>query len=274
MTVAARSKTTDKRFYGLYEGIVTLVTDDGANEGRVRIKLPWFDEEMETELCRVCHLYAGNGFGSFFIPEEGTEVLVSFIQGDLRYPVILGGLYNGKDKPPTNRTTDLDQKIILTKAGHEFLMDDSTGKERIRLTTKGGHVADLSDQDQKVSITTTQGQTLVMDDAATKITIETAASQAVELDGQGNTVTIKTPAGQSITLDGNSGAITLTGPATLNLEATSIGLGGSAATQPLVLGTLFTALFNAHVHTTAFPVTSPPVTPMTPAMLSTVSKTV
>ncbi len=36
-------------------------------------------------------------------PEEGDEALVAFEHGDIRHPVVLGGLDNGKDKPPTHR---------------------------------------------------------------------------------------------------------------------------------------------------------------------------
>ena len=47
--------------------------------------------------------YAGNGYGAFFVPEVGDEVLVAFTHGDMRMPIILGGLYNGVDKPVTYR---------------------------------------------------------------------------------------------------------------------------------------------------------------------------
>src|ERR1044072_5241274 len=109
MSGESRTRTTDKRFYGVYEAIVTAVND---TEGRVRVKFPWFDDQMETELARVRQAYAGNGYGAFFIPEVGDEVLVAFIQGDMRLPIILGGLYNGKDQPPTNRSDAIDQKMI------------------------------------------------------------------------------------------------------------------------------------------------------------------
>src|SRR5262249_49420049 len=212
----ARSLSTDQRYYGVYEALVSDVNDP-ANEGRVKIKMPWFDEQMETEWCRVRQFYAGNGYGAFFIPEVGDEVLVAFIQGDMRLPIILGGLYNGADKPPSHRASDKDQKMIRTRGKHEILLDDTAGKERVRIKTQGGHEADLNDQDKKITIRTTGGQTL-------------------ELDDQGNKVTISTPAGQSIKLDGNTGMITLSGPMTINLEATSLSLGGAAATQHLVLG--------------------------------------
>jgi phage baseplate assembly protein V len=128
-----RSQTTDKRFYGLYEALVTAVNDAEEKQGRIKVKFPWFDEQMETEWCRVRQFYAGNGYGAFFVPEIGDEVLVAFIQGDMRFPIILGGLYNGQDKPPTYRADDKDEKLIRTKGGHQITFDDTSGKEKITI---------------------------------------------------------------------------------------------------------------------------------------------
>jgi phage baseplate assembly protein V len=122
MTMVARSRSTDQRYYGVYEGIVSNVDDPG-QEGRVKIKMPWFDHEMETEWCRVRQFYTGNGYGAFFIPEVGNEVLLAFIQGDMRQPIILGGLYNGVDKPPT---LDPRERVIRSKNGHKIHFVDST----------------------------------------------------------------------------------------------------------------------------------------------------
>lgn len=137
MTLVARARSADKRYFGVAEGVVTDVDDPG-KEGRVKVKFPWFDERMETEWCRVAQIYAGNAYGAFFIPEVGDEVLVAFVHGDMRIPIILGGLYNGKDKPPTFRAEDRNQKMIKTKAGHEITLDDTGGSEKIVIVDKSG----------------------------------------------------------------------------------------------------------------------------------------
>ena len=82
------------------------------------------------------------------------------------------------------------------------------------------------------------------------------------------------PLAPTITLDGNGNSITVKG-ATVTLDAANVKIGGAGAVQPLVLGTLFMTLFNVHTHTTTAPgtPTSPPLTPMTPAQLSTIAKT-
>jgi uncharacterized protein involved in type VI secretion and phage assembly len=252
----SRSRSTDKRYYGVVEGIVTAVNDEG-HQGRVKVKFPWFDGQMESEWCRVRQFYAGNGYGAFFIPEAGDEVLVAFIHGDMRLPIILGGMYNGVDKPPTQRTAEQDQKLIRTKGNHEILLDDSQGKQRVRIKTQGGHTFDLGDVDQKVTLQSNAGQTVVIDDSANNITLQTGGS-SVKMDA--------------------SGTITLTGT-TVVLSAPSVALGGSSAAHPLVWGDVlmtWLATLGMHTHLCTAPATpsGPPIVVAPPVgMISPVSKT-
>jgi len=234
MPATPRSRSTDQRYYGVAEGLVTNV-DDPQKLGRVKLKFPWFDPQMESEWCRVRQFYAGNDYGAFFIPEVGDEVLVAFIHGDMRLPIILGGLYNGKDKPPSSRQgSTKDEKLIRTKGKNEILMDDSSGKKKIRIKTEAG--------------------------------------QTVEMEDTGNKITIKTATGQSIIIE--PGKITLEATQII-LSGSDIKLGGAGATQPVVLGQALLAAFNAHTHISNIPTlpTGPPVPPLTPAVLSTISKT-
>ena len=81
-------------------GIVTNNEDPGGL-GRVKLFLPWPSDENETDWARVCTPMAGKERGIFFLPEVEDEVLVVFEHGDPRRPVVLGGLWNGVDKPPS-----------------------------------------------------------------------------------------------------------------------------------------------------------------------------
>ena len=250
MNPVSRTRTTDKRFYGVVSGIVTDVQDDG-QEGRVKVQFPWFDDQMETEWCRVRQFYAGDGYGAFFVPEVGTEVLVAFIHGDMRMPIILGGLYNGHDKPPTNRTSSQDQKMVRTKGGHELLFDDSNSEQRVRIKTKGGHTADLDDTGKKITIQSSGGQSVTIDDSSNDISIQVGAS-TVKLD--------------------SSGSITLTGMS-VSVDGSSVSL-GTGASHPLVWGDVLMLWLSTHVHTCTAPgaPSSPPIVPPS-GMLSMVSKT-
>lgn len=167
-----RAQSTDKRFFGVVEAIVVDVLDP-EKEGRVKVQFPWFDEDMVTEYSRVCQLYAGNGYGALFVPEVGDEVLVGFIHGDMRMPVILGGLYNGKDKPSSHRQKTKDQKLIRTKAGHEVVFDDHDKK--VTLKTAAGLAVELDDNPKKVTVKTASGQSVVLDGSSSTITIEASS---------------------------------------------------------------------------------------------------
>jgi uncharacterized protein involved in type VI secretion and phage assembly len=229
-----RSRSTDQRYYGLVEAIVEEV--EGDDECRVKLSFPWFDAGTVTDWCRVGQLYAGNGYGTCFVPEKGDEVIVAFVHGDMRFPIVLGGLYNGVDKPPTARTDGRDQKMIRTKHGHELVFDDQSGQAAVRVTSAAGHVVELDDQGKAIRVRAAGGGSVsVLADG--DITLESKAS-----------VTLKAPA--------------------VTLRASSVDIGGDA-TQPVVLGTNLLTTLGTHVHQAGPVTTTPPVPPPTPSILST-----
>jgi phage baseplate assembly protein V len=175
----SRTRSTDQRFFGVFEAIVEEVADD-AREGRVKLSFPWFDPTMVTDWCRVAQLYAGNGYGSLWVPEEKDEVVVAFVHGDMRRPVVLGGLYNGSDKPPTYRAEDRDQKVLRTKAGHRIEFDD---REK-RVTVAAASGATITLDEGKGEITVDAGQKLTL----TATTIDVTATGDLTLSGA--TVTV------------------------------------------------------------------------------------
>jgi len=44
--------------------------------------------------------------GSAGLPDVGDDVLVAFMFGDIRRPIIIGSLWNGKDVPPVGSNSD------------------------------------------------------------------------------------------------------------------------------------------------------------------------
>ena len=58
-----RSRTTDQRFYGVFEGIVTRVGDE-LQEGLIKVTLPWLDSHTESDWSPIVQLLAGPGHGS------------------------------------------------------------------------------------------------------------------------------------------------------------------------------------------------------------------
>ena len=91
-----------KALFGVYPAQVTDVRDPD-NQGRVKVRLPWLDKAVTGPYeawARLATLMAGNGRGSWFVPDPGDEVLVAFEQGDTRAPYVIGSLWNGVDHPP------------------------------------------------------------------------------------------------------------------------------------------------------------------------------
>jgi uncharacterized protein involved in type VI secretion and phage assembly len=156
-------------FHGVAEG--TVIKND-LPRGHVLVKLRSLAGKRSLK-CRVLQPYAGDGFGTFFIPEVGSEVLVACTHGDLRLPVVLGGLWNGEDKVPAERTQDQDPKLLKTKGGHQILLDDSANAQKITIVDSGGR------------------NRIVIDTAGDSITIETGGTlrlraSDIEIEAQGN----------------------------------------------------------------------------------------
>ena len=71
--------------------------------GRVKVKFFWDREGKADENSSAWIRVAQNnpaGTPGFSLPEVGDEVLVTFEHGDIDRPVVIGALWNGKDKPP------------------------------------------------------------------------------------------------------------------------------------------------------------------------------
>lgn len=251
MTGTSRATANDRRFYGVVTALVRRI-EDPEGLGRVTVVYPWFDDgRTESDWCRVTQPYAGPDYGAVFVPEEDTEVLVAFEHGDMRFPVVVGGLYNGEQKPPTARK-DEDRKMLRTKHGHELVFDDKSGSQAVWLKTKDEHEIKIDDTNGKITATTKNGPSITIDKTGT--------------------LTIDTGTGQKITLNGS--AVTIEG-ASVTLSSSQISL-GQGASEPLVLGRTFLNLFNSHVHTCTAPgsPSSPPAIPLlAPLVLSNVTKT-
>lgn len=210
----SHSRSTDRRFVGLMPAVVVDVNDDG-KQGRVKVNFPWFDGGASTTTwCRVVQSHAGAGYGTFFVPEVGTEVCVGFGHGDMREPIVVGAFYNGQDKPATWRADDKDQKAIRTPKGHELVFDDTDDAHAITLTTGAGHRLTLDDENEKVELKTKDGHHVEIDDGGDVIRITHKGGTRFELQASKATleandidlvgiVHCKGPGGTTTTINGN-----------------------------------------------------------------------
>jgi phage protein D/phage baseplate assembly protein gpV len=130
---------------GLTIGIVTDNNDHEGELNRVKLRLPYLSDTDETDWARVVQPGAGAMRGLNCLPEINDEVLVGFEHGDIRRPYVIGGLWNGKDKPPMNSTNSLlldGSKVVsrsfTSRKGHTITIVDGTqdSKDEISLKLK------------------------------------------------------------------------------------------------------------------------------------------
>jgi uncharacterized protein involved in type VI secretion and phage assembly len=126
-------QSDDGRITGVVIGIVTN-NKDPDRLGRVRVRFPWLSASTESHWARVATPMAGNGRGLYFLPEVDDEVLVLFERGDVRFPFVIGALWNGKDQAPADNGDGKNAlRVMKSRSGHLIRFDDSENARKIEI---------------------------------------------------------------------------------------------------------------------------------------------
>lgn len=155
---------------------------DPENRNRIQLRIYNLDgiaDQDATVWARVAVPFAGNNRGAFFIPDVGDEVLVVFLLGDSRFPVVLGGLWNGHDSSPDSlggSGDSVDRWTLTGKAGTKIAIIEDNSGPTIQLTTPG-----------KLSGTMT-------DSGGGSIEFKNSTQTSIKIDSSG--ITINAPTGQ------------------------------------------------------------------------------
>ena len=149
---------------GVYTASV-LDNRDREDLARVLVRVPGV---ADTGIwARVATMMAGRNRGTMFIPDVGDEVLVAFERGDLRLPYVRGALWNGTDKPPVSSADAATTRMIRSRSGVTFRIDDKA---------------------TSLVIETPGGQRITLDDSAGSVRIEDANGNSVTLATSGITI--------------------------------------------------------------------------------------
>ena len=142
---------------GVHIGIVTDNKEGDGNPGyRVKIKLPWLSADDVTFYARIAVPMAGNKRGTYFLPEVDDQVLVVFEHGDIARPLVIGALWNGKDKPPDSNSDGSNKKrTMVSRQGDTIEFDDDGGK--ITIKDGGGAGSIIIDKQNKITFEAKQG---------------------------------------------------------------------------------------------------------------------
>jgi uncharacterized protein involved in type VI secretion and phage assembly len=166
---------------GVLVGVVTNL-DDPESLGRVRVRLPNFDNQ-NTYWARIASPMAGRGRGVLFRPEVDDEVLVCFEHGDPRRPYVLGGLWSSADTPPSDGgKTENDWRSITSRSGHVLKFNDKDGSETIEIIDKSGNNSIVIDTSSN-QITIKSGQSIKVEAPTIEVTGTTSVKvKAPQID--------------------------------------------------------------------------------------------
>lgn len=155
------------RYFGVYPAIVTDITKDSQNLGRIELKFPWLggDGADVRALATLCTPYADGDQGFEMIPAVDSQVVVAFEAGHLSRPYIIGACWNGRESLPENPTATNNKRLIKTRSGSLLEFDDTDGAAKVTLSMQSGHTLVLDDGAQEVKLTHSNGCLLKMNGA-------------------------------------------------------------------------------------------------------------
>jgi len=164
---------------GLQTGVVKKIDQDPGGEFRIQVTLPLVQGGTSSVWARLACLYASNAFGTAFYPEVGDEVIVSFMNEDPRFPVVLGSVYSSKlaaAYPPDEKNTI---KGLKTRSKMELTFNDED--KIVTVKTPGGHVFVMDDKEGSISLTDSNKNSMVLGKSG--ITIDSASDIAIKAKG-------------------------------------------------------------------------------------------
>lgn len=109
--------------------------------GRIKVLMHWDRLSDENERAswwvRVAQTWAGAGWGSMVIPRIGMEVVVDFLEGNPDRPLVVGCVYNGKNRPPYELPAEKTKTTIKSNSSiggggfNEIRFEDRASQEEV-----------------------------------------------------------------------------------------------------------------------------------------------
>lgn len=238
-----------------------IFTDE---HGRIKVQFPWdrggqFGPDASC-FVRVVQPWAGNGWGTMFIPRVGMEVTVTFVDGDPDRPIVTGCLYNGLNRPAGSMPGDRTRggiKSNSTPGGggfNELRFDDSAGGEEVYLHAQkdmnqvigNDHTTTIANM-QVNEVGADQTQTIAgnqIESVGADQTLTVAANQAVSVSAS---QTLDVSANQTVKV-GGAHKKTITGPSSVDISGSQTTSVKGGVTQT-VLGGKTTTITGPQTHT-------------------------
>lgn len=177
---------------GLQVGVVTALAGDPVGDERVRVRLPMASPDAPGAWARLCTDAAGPDRGRVFRPEIDDEVVLGFLHGDPRHPVVLGAVHSAGRVSPIAAADENDEKGYVSRAGIRWTVSED--KPALRFETPAGRIVELDDDGGVIRLADGDGNAVTL--GAEGVSIETGGDLKIEVGGA---VTI---AGAEVALSG------------------------------------------------------------------------
>ena len=206
-----QTRVAEEESNRVYEAVIGIVTDikDEAKLCRIRVKMPILPPGNEKSWWATwVSLGGGKDRGWFSLPEVDDEVLVMFEHGDIGRPLIIGALWNGKDKAIDNNSDGKNaRRVIKSKTGHKITFEDV---EQFILIEDGAGTATvkIDGKNNKIEFTAAQGDVAIQcKDDLTILAGEIAITAKGNCDLMGKSGGVNASATATIKIDGNMVAL-------------------------------------------------------------------
>jgi uncharacterized protein involved in type VI secretion and phage assembly len=199
MSLLVRENSVQMLGSAAFLGTVVSVKDS-LSLNRVQVRIYNTDGVTDQDgpvWARVAVPFAGGSRGGFFIPDVGDEVVIVFLAGDPRFPIIVGSLWNGSDSAPETlggSGDSVDRWTITGKAGTRIaIVEDSSGPT-IKFSTPSGLMGTMTDSGGgSIEFTNTSQTSVKIDSSGVTINAPTGTVQitaASEVDVTAPTVSV------------------------------------------------------------------------------------
>lgn len=208
----------DQKISGIVTGLVKENWDE-KHKGQIKVEYNLGEQGKNlTGWVPVMTPYGGKEFGSYFLPEVGSEVVIGFVMGDRNCPIVLGNIWSDKTPPPKEAPVkENTNKQLVTKGGIKILASEEKGKEELVIQLLDQLSISLNAEKGLIQIGDKNKKNLIeLDTKKGKLTL--TAEKEIEIKAGSASVKMSGSAG-SVEASGNK--LALTGKQSVEIKSSS-----------------------------------------------------
>lgn len=255
-----------RRYYALYRADVTRV-DDPEARGRIQIRCPEVGHTQPVNVwVEPALLGAGKNRGSFWPPEVGDSVWVSFERGDPGLPRTYFGGWYGTNEVPVELRPDKDKapqkRGFVLRNGMRLTFNEKSGEEQVELVW---HKPASAPSGKDSATRDSADKTFLQFDKNGSITLQTKTESSVKLDASDKKIVITDKDNSNVITIDSSGVkietskdVIIDKAATCKINAGQVTI-ADGADSPAVRGSNLKTWLESHTHPTAVGPSGPPV---------------